>query len=619
MSRPVGADSFLAMATPAGMNQRLQGFDSGVLAPLVAVAGLAGLLARNADGSLLIPAYAAAALELAPFVAWCRWRCRAPAAHSTHEDAGRGERRWVILTALAGVALSLWARQPWLAIHACGAYALARMGLGWLADLYQRLDGAIDRPLALAQQLLVPWLGLFLCGGAVLAMPIATQSGIPDYRHNFTSHVVASYFDAVSACCLVGTLIYSLGEDHTRFGQVVVWALTTLSGMGFCAAGLAAMRPFMGRRLRLAHTLWLAGALQAAAAAIMSWRWHESDAAGPAARLWWGIVHAASAMWSSGLTMRTDGLAAYYRDPVVFTAITTLCVIGSLGLPATIELMLGPPRIAGEAGRHRLRSRRPHPGAQPESTEPSQPAQEAPPWRRLACWEAPLAVAFMCACVPLLYTFEHPDSPVSAWSPPRPFELEGQHVLRELSNADRWRMGVLISTTLRSAGLQSIPLVEGTITWASYALFLVSMGLGGSAGSTAGGAYTTSILMIGVCLVGRRAFGSLPGGTAIRVMLLRRTAGFVAAWIGFNALAALLLSLTSAATAYECVFDAAAAANGAGLSTGLVPHLTWAGRLTMIVVLIVGRWAPVWFWLDMSRRMLAAADGDLDRRAVPSP
>jgi Trk-type K+ transport system membrane component len=57
------------------------------------------------------------------------------------------------------------------------------------------------------------------------------------------------------------------------------------------------------------------------------------------------------------------------------------------------------------------------------------------------------------------------------------------------------------------------------------------------------------------------------------------------------------------------VFESVAAMNGVGLSTGLSLHLTWAGRLVMIGVMVVGCWAPVVFWARLVERVSNAECG----------
>lgn len=600
--------------------------------PIAALLGAAGLLARDAHGALLVPIYLAAALELIPFVYWCRMRCgRSEVPAIPGGLAPSTERRWLLLMVAAAIVLALWTGQPWLAVHACGVYALARMAAEWLVDTYAELDRCCESASPSVKPLLRRWLALLLIGGAVLALPMSTRPGLPDYQYNMATHVLTSTFDAASACCLVGAFAYSLGEDHSRFGQVVIWLLTMLSGAGFCAAGLAIMRPFMTRRPRLGHVLLIAIGLQLAGALLMFGRWDRRDADGLVERSWWSIVHATSALWNSSLTLRNDGLAEYFQDPVIFSVIATLCVIGSLGLPVTLELILGPPKPAAAPSVPRSANAShgyktagsqandaagpPHPAVARKMTTP--PA-DPPPWRRLAYWEAPLAVALMCLCVPMLYVFEHPQSRIARFSPPRPFELHGSVVMRELSNSERWRMSVLLSTTLRSAGLQSIPLVSGAITWPTYGLFGGCMVVGGSAASTAGGVRTTAILVLVFCLVVRSGWSVHSGGPAIRLMLLRRTALFVALWAVFNLLAFVALAASTSATAYETAFDAIASLNSVGLSTGLPPHLTPAGRITMMAILILGRAAPTWFWLDLSRRVHSlAVPSASPPRAVP--
>ena len=78
---------------------------------------------------------------------------------------------------------------------------------------------------------------------------------------------------------------------------------------------------------------------------------------------------------------------------------------------------------------------------------------------------------------------------------------------------------------------------------------------------------------------------------------------YIGFWIVLNALAVRALSLATDANVYQWVFESTAALNGVGLSTGMAPHLTVAGRLVMILLFIGGRLVPAVFWLFLAHRI----------------
>jgi trk system potassium uptake protein TrkH len=192
-----------------------------------------------------------------------------------------------------------------------------------------------------------------------------------------------------------------------------------------------------------------------------------------------------------------------------------------------------------------------------------------------------------------------------AWVPERPVDLGSNRIALgdEMPRRTRWSRAVFVSATLRSAGMGSTPVTQGALSWPSYGLLCLGMFVGGSAGGVSGGLRTSGLLLLCICLFsGRDTWNSLPGGPAARRTIVRRSLMFLPLWLGLNIISIALLAVTSGGTAYELVLDGTAACNSVGLTTGLSLHLTWAGRLSMIAIMIGGRVVPVAYWLAVSRR-----------------
>lgn len=562
-----------------------------LLAALTGIA-LAALLARRADGAPVLPLWLEIALQLPAALAWCHIRCHwfgltgargAPAADLTD--------LWLTIVAGAGAAgLALGLRQAEAFFAGTTALLSGLLLIEALGRRYRRLDTLITDPIGLARTFLGPWLLLIVLATLFLSLPVASHAAIPDYRHNFWDHVLNNAFAAVGSACLVGTTIYNLGAEYSRFGQAVLVVTMQLAGMGFAALGLAVIRPFLVNTIRLRTVLRFSTILQLLAIVAMWPAWTPAEAPSIWDRFWWGVVHAGSACWNGGLMMRGDGLAGHVWHPAIFASITTLSVIGSLGLPIILDLT------------HGLRSDR-----KPNTTRSALPAA---PWQALPQWEAGLAFVLLMSTAVALWFLETPWRPrivwrlPESWIPVHPFDLgTTQLALRdEMPLPRRWTLAVFVSATLRSAGMQSIPVMEGTLSWPSYGLLLGGMFIGGSAAGVAGGARTTALLLPVLCLLRRRSSWSrCPGGEEGRRLLLRAALRFIPLWLGMNLVSSGLLSLVSDGSPYEHTFENVAACNSVGLTTGLSLHLTWAGRLAMISIMIVGRVAPVAYWLHTTR------------------
>jgi trk system potassium uptake protein TrkH len=124
------------------------------------------------------------------------------------------------------------------------------------------------------------------------------------------------------------------------------------------------------------------------------------------------------------------------------------------------------------------------------------------------------------------------------------------------------------------------------------------MFIGGSPGSTAGGIKTVTLAVVVVTALAalrkrqevemfRRSVRIVVVGRAITVTLL-----FVA--VLFTA--ALTLSITENASQFamsDIFFEAASALGTVGLTTGITPSLTTAGKLIIIAVMLIGRLGPL--------------------------
>lgn len=533
-----------------------------------AVVAAAAALARDADAVPVLPIWLSCLLQTPVVVAWV-W---------ANTRSGAGNRKVhlffsiALIAAAAGLALNKHDFDTLLI--ATTLFACGNILAEGLFALYRRIDERINDPAELLRALVGPWLLLILIVTVLLTIPLATDAAVPDYRHNFWQHVLNSAFGAVGAATLIGTTVYHPGEDYAFFGQVVLYLTAQLAGIGLAAVGLANIRPFLNNAVRLKTVLLAAFALQLAAILAMFGAWTPTDAPTGADRVWWGCVHAASAVWNNGFMLRENGLAGYLSKRAVFISVTTLTIAGSLGLPIIIDILKGRAATGEGSGSNRelaaVRS-----------------------WRRLPQWEAGGAFIMMTAATALLWFCETPGRLPETLVPPRPIEFgNSQIALRDDMNPGaRWSLAVYVSATIRSAGMQSTPMVEGSVSWPSFALLMAWMIVGGSAGGVAGGLRATSLLLFAICML---AAGS--NRTEARHRVLRAIGLFIPMWLAVNLVAVGLLAAATDGDWYELAFESVAAVNSVGLSTGLSVHLTWTGRLAMILIMLTGRVLPLLFW-----------------------
>lgn len=577
---------------------------------------IAALLARDAAGAYLIPSWTAILLQVPLPAMWCfrHFSARpATAAVSTFD------RILTLVMMLSALGVGIVARSVDAYFVLTTTYIAAMLLLEYLSGVFQQLERLRHEPTRLPAIILRPWLSMILIGTVLLALPLSTQSAVPDYRHNFWLHVGHSAHAAVSAACLVGTSTYSFGENYTFFGQAIILTVTQLSGMAFAALGLAIARPFLKRPPSLRGILLTAACLQLAAVAVLFPSWHVSDAATIPQKAWFGLVHATSALWNSGWTLRADGLGAYLGNPMVFATVTILSVAGSLGLPILLDL-LSPShrhpqrdlnaRRRGDSEAHRHGDSEAHRHGDSEaplcSGKPKHDKQQSPPWQRIAPWEASTALILLVTVAGCIFFWETPGVLPQSMVPARPVDFgSGRVSIRDdMPHVSRWTLSVFLATTVRSAGLQSMPLSEGAISWPTFTLLLAMMLLGGSAFGTAGGLRVSTLLLLVMCVfLPRLSWTSHPGGYDARRMLLAGCIRIVLVSLALCGLSVLLLFLTTDGTAYDRTFDATSAVGNVGLSTGFSLHLTVSGRISMMLMMLAGRWIPMVMWLRLASQL----------------
>ncbi len=553
------------------------------------VLAVCATLTRQADGSSAIPAWAGALLQGPLVAAWLArqvgWRQR-----DNLRRPPATERVLTAIVILSGVATAIARGSADAFFIATTTFVWGCLAVDYLGGLLRRVEALIATPALMIRAIIGPWAMLTVLTTILLSLPLATRPGLPDYAYNFWLHVLNSFYSAISTSCLVGGGVYSFGEDYSSFGQAVIFTTTQLAGLAFSAIGLAILQPFLRTPVALRWMILFSVILQLLAVAVMWSAWSASDADGPVGRFWWGLVHSGNALLNSGWTIRADGFAAYLGRSRVFATLATLSIVGSIGMPVIMGFAAGKRQTSAATVRKSL--------------------PPARPWQKLPWLEVVTTLALLSSVAVFIFVMETPRILPAAMAPSRPVDFgENRVSIRDnMTHQERWGLSLFTSCTLRSAGLQSIPLSEGAISWPTYVLMLGCMFVGGSAAGVAGGVRVSSVLLLAIVLFSTtEGWKVLPDGAALRRKLRRGLLNFIACWLGVSFAVVLLLALLTDGTWYELIFEPIAAVNGVGLSTGLSLHLTSAGRLVMILAMVAGKWMPATFLLRQSAALARVA------------
>ncbi|BAF58638.1 MAG: Trk family potassium uptake protein [Pelotomaculum sp.] len=407
------------------------------------------------------------------------------------------------------------------------------------------------------QVLVVGFAAIILAGALLLTLPASVR---PGGEINF----LTSLFTATSAVCVTGLVVVDTGTHWTFFGQLVILTLIQVGGLGFMTMATF-FAILMGRRIglrqrlimqeslnqtsvsgivRLArHVLVFTFSAELVAATILSVRWAAD--LGWQKGIWYGLFHSISAFNNAGFDLFGEfrSLTGYVEDVTVNLCITTLIILGGIGFSVIVDLF----RNFRSPGRLSLHTK------------------------------LTLSVTgiLLLAGTVLIYCLELSNS------------------LAPLSPQGKLLAAYFQAVTPRTAGYNTLNMAA--LRSATQFLIVVLMFIGASPGSTGGGIKTTTIGTLAVSI------WSMARGRTDSVVFKRRLGQeqvykslailFMATTLVITV--SLLLSVTESADFLAVLFETTSAFGTVGLTMGLTPDLSTAGRLLIILTMFLGRVGPL--------------------------
>ncbi len=435
------------------------------------------------------------------------------------------------------------------------------------------------------ERLMVAWfLGLILLGTPVLMLPGFHKAGQVGF--------LEALFSATSAVCVTGLIVVDTATDFTLAGQCVLLVLLQLGGLGVMTFAAIAFR-ILGQQLPLSsqaavreafvqddllgefrHWFWqivrIAFIIEALGAAALFFG--QLGSVPPLHAAYSALFHSLSAFCNAGFSIYSDSLIGWNDNAWLLLVVMLLIVLGGLGHTVLLELYAALVRLVKR-----------------------QPLERPPAFSvhaRLVFWVSGVLIVLGA----LFFVFAGIDPHVTG---------------------DRFFSGAFFqSVTARTAGFNSAPL---TITRIPLPTLLVLTGLmliGGSPGSCAGGVKTTTLA---IWLA--RIRSSLWAGGEVTLLgrhipepLVRRAVVVMSVAAVWNVAGVILLSLTEAGAAFgEILFEQISAFATVGLSVGLTPHLSTAGRLWIILTMFVGRLGPLTIALSLRAQQREVVRAPLGR------
>lgn len=431
--------------------------------------------------------------------------------------------------------------------------------------------------------LIASFLVLIICGAGLLVLPKASTGE----RASF----VDALFTATSATCVTGLIVRDTGQDFSLMGQLIILTLIQLGGLGIVVFGAVfalLLRQALSLRESVAmqdllstRTLSRIGnmiafifigtiVIEAVGAVTIFGMWNDVPGwEGNVHQQWYySIFHSISAFCNAGFSLFDNSFIRYAQKGSwpVYGVICPLIILGGLGFGVLYDLAYTAVDRIKRFFKRRFHTRH---GL----------SMEAPIRIRLQT----KIVLSTSACLIILGMLA--------------ILLFERYAGRSNSTPNTGVLGALFqSITARTAGFNTIDI--SALSASSKLIVILLMFIGGSPGSTAGGIKTVTLAVVIMTAFAalrkreevemfKRSIRVVVVGRAVTVTLL-----FVAVLFG----ASLALSITENANGFtmsDIMFEAGSALGTVGLTTGITPSLTTAGKLIIVAVMLIGRLGPL--------------------------
>ncbi len=427
------------------------------------------------------------------------------------------------------------------------------------------------------QALIVSFLVLIISGAGLLMLPKATTAG--------RISLVDALFTATSATCVTGLIVKDTGQDFSHMGQVVILSLIQLGGLGIVVFGAVialllgqaglkekvAMQDLLsartlGRISNMIAFIFVGTILIESLGAISVFgMWDDVPGRIDNVHQQWfcSIFHSISAFCNAGFCLFSDSFMGYSKSWRVYAVICPLMILGGLGFGVLYDLA----NIAADRVKRFFKKL---------FSKQHRFSMEAPKRMQL---QTKIVISVSATLIVL--------------------GMLGV-LLFERCTGDRATTGIggafFQSVTARTTGYNTVDI--SSLSAQSKLVLILLMFIGGSPGSTAGGIKTVTLAVVVMAVfaalrkrheveIFKRSVGMVVVGRALTVILIFVVVLFASA---------MALSITEKANNFalsDTFFEAASALGTVGLTTGITPSLTTAGKLIIVAVMLIGRLGPL--------------------------
>ncbi len=415
---------------------------------------------------------------------------------------------------------------------------------------------------------------IILAGALLLTLPIANKSG--------HGNLLNSLFTATSATCVTGLIVADTYQNWTTFGQIVILCMIQVGGLGFMTIG-AYISVLLKKRIGLqereqlqesVNTLEIAGVvrlvkkivqgalcIEGLGAVVLAFRFIPRF--GAVRGIYFSIFHAVSAFCNGGFDLMGvneaySSLAAFEGDIVVNLVVVTLILVGGIGFIVWDDVM----RNKWHFRKYLLHSK-----------------------------IVITTTLVLTAAGTILFLI-----------------TENQAAFAGMSPLEKFLGALFSSVTPRTAGFNSVD--TAALSNSGKIITMVLMFIGGSPGSTAGGAKTTTMVVLlfyavamvlnkeDINLFGRRLTDEVVK-KANAVVVINATLTIIATIT--------IMTLQPLLKFEDVLFEVLSAIGTAGMTVGITRELNIISRVIIIVLMYCGRLGSLSFALIFAQKKTSAS------------
>ena len=414
-------------------------------------------------------------------------------------------------------------------------------------------------------------LGFFItifAGSILLTLPIAAKSG------QATSYIDA-LFTATTSVCVTGLVVETTMTHWSLFGQVVILLLVQIGGLGVVTI-TTGMFYVLGRRITLGNRMLIQESLglntltglvplvkkiilgtaivEGAGAVLYATQFIPEFGVGYG--IWAAVFNSISAFCNAGMDIvKEDSFRSYVTNPVINFTTMALIVLGGLGFIVWKDLWQSMKKLI----------------------------KEKIPVKRIV-----QQLKFQTKIVLAISTFLILFGTVLIFL----FEYHNPATMGNLSLP-----GKVMASLFQAVA-------QGALTDASSLVSMFLMIIGGSPAGTAGGVKTVTFAILIFCVISAAKQEESISLFKRRVPgnLLSKALAIIVINLMVLMTSVLLLLVFDHGNFMESCYECVSALGTVGLTKGLTPNLTIAGKVIIIITMYLGRVGPISMAIGFSQK-----------------